>query len=51
MKTISELDKIVNELMLLIPNIKNICDKWDDLSQIYEEYISYLEVSGVTLQT
>ncbi len=48
MKTIAESDEIVNELRLLIPNIKDLCGSWEDTSKLYEEYISYLKMSGVT---
>ncbi|MCP3670753.1 MAG: hypothetical protein GY814_10040 [Gammaproteobacteria bacterium] len=49
MKTIAELDEIINELRLLIPNLKDLCGSWDDTSELYKEYISYLKVSGVTI--
>ncbi len=48
MKTIAELDEIVNELRLLISNIKDLCVSWNDTSELYEEYISYLKMSGIT---
>jgi len=48
MKTIDELDEIINELRLLIPNIRDLCASWDDSSELYEEYISYLKMSGIT---
>ena len=51
MKTIAELDEIVNELRLLIPNIKDLCLSWDETNKLYEEYVSYLKMSGVTIQT
>ncbi len=51
MKTIAELDEIVNELRLLIPSIKDLCLSWDETNKLYEEYVSYLKMSGVTIQT
>ena len=47
MKTIKELDDLVNEMQVLIPDLKHLIEAWDVTSPVFKEYVEYLTIAGV----